>query len=326
MAKKVLVTGASGFLGFHISKQLLQANYEVVTLIREKSDTRLLKNLNCKIIRGSLSSTKDIGKAIKGCDFVIHAAAKTSQDSSDFEDYREANITSTKLLIEASKKEKISRFVFVSSANAFTMGSKANPGKEDSGFMSFLKNSGYAHSKYKAHQLILEETKESNFPAIVVAPTFMVGPYDIKPSSGRLMLYLLKNKLVFYPKGGKSFVAVTAAATACINALKMGETGESYLLSGVNLTYKEYFEKITRFSEENHFLIPIPKSLLKPVEGLYRIIPNKKLLLLITNIQMLFSNNYFSNTKAKKELNMPETHIDSSIRESIQWFQENNYI
>ncbi|MGM0934315.1 MAG: NAD-dependent epimerase/dehydratase family protein [Bacteroidota bacterium] len=326
MTKKVLVTGASGFLGFHITQQLIQANYQVVALLRKSSDTSLLKNLNCKIIRGDLSNAKNIEVAIQDCEFVIHAAAKTTQDSPDSEDYRESNITSTKLLIEASKKQNIKRFVFVSSANAFTMGSKENPGTENSGFMPFLKNSGYAHSKYKAQQLILEEVKENNFPAIVVAPTFMVGPYDIKPSSGRLMLYLLKNKLVFYPKGGKSYVAVSSAATACINALKMGKIGESYLLSGVNLTYKEYFEKIAEISKETRFLIPIPKSLLKPIEGLYPIFPTKKFLLLKTNIRMLFLENYFSNTKAKRELNMPETHIDSSIKESINWFQENRYI
>ncbi len=326
MTKKVLVTGASGFLGFHITKQLIQANYEVKALLRKNSDTSLLKNLDCKIRRGDLNSPKDIEEAIQDCEFVIHSAAKTTQDSPDFEDYSEANITSTKLLIEASKRQNIRRFVFVSSANAFTMGSKENPGTENSGFMPFLKNSGYAHSKYKAHQLILEEAKESNFPAIVVAPTFMVGPNDIKPSSGRLMLYLLKNKLVFYPKGGKSYVAVSSAATACINALKMGKTGESYLLSGVNLTYKEYFEKIAEISGKPRYLIPLPKSLLKLTDSLYRVFPNKKLLLLKTNIRMLFLENYFSNAKAKKELNMPETHIDSSIKESINWFQQNKYI
>ncbi|MBZ9728113.1 NAD-dependent epimerase/dehydratase family protein [Salegentibacter sp. JZCK2] len=326
MTKRVLVTGASGFLGFHITKQLLQANYEVVALLRESSDTSLLRNLNCKIIRGNLSSLVGIEKAIQNCNFVIHAAAKTSQDSPDFEDYREANITSTKLLIEASKKHTIKRFVFVSSANSFTMGRKENPGTENSGFMPFLKNSGYAHSKYKAQQIVLKEARENRFPAIVVAPTFMVGPYDIKPSSGRLMLYFLKNKLVFYPKGGKSYVAVSAAATACINALQMGKTGESYLLSGVNLTYKEYFKKVAEISGESHYLIPLPKRLLKLIEGLYRIFPNRKLLLLKTNIRMLFSENYFNNKKAKEQLAMPVTNIDLSIKESIQWFQENKYI
>ena len=320
-----MVTGASGFLGFHITKQLIQENYKVVALLRKNSDTSLLKHLHCKIIRGDLSNPKDIERAMQECEFVIHAAAKTSQDSPDFADYREANITSTKLLIEASKKQNISRFVFVSSANAFTMGSKENPGTENSDFMPFLRNSGYAHSKYKAQQLVLDEANKNNFPAIVVAPTFMLGPYDIKPSSGRLMLYLLKNKLVFYPKGGKSYVAVSAVATACINAMRMGRTGESYLLSGVNLTYKDFFKKVSEFSTATHFLIPIPISLLNPIEGLYRIFPTKRLLLLKTNVRMLFLENYFSNEKAKKELNMPETHIDSSIKESINWFQENKY-
>jgi len=326
MTKKVLVTGASGFLGFHITKQLLAANYQVVAMIRTSSDASLLKTLNCSIYRGSLSDPTAIEEALQNCGFLIHAASKTSQDSPDFEDYREANITSTELLVKACKKLQIQTVVFVSSANAFTMGSKENPGTENSRFMPFLKNSGYAHSKYKAQQFILEEANKHNFPAIVLAPTFLVGPYDIKPSSGRLLLYVLKNKIVFYPKGGKSYVDVSAVATSCVNALKSGKRGESYLLSGVNLTYKEYFEKVAAISGQSKFFVPIPKFLVKVIGFLAQIFPFKNMLLLKTNLKMLFSENYFSNAKAQKELDMPKTNIDTAIGESVSWFQKNNYI
>lgn len=326
MTPKVLVTGASGFLGFHITKQLLEANYRVVAFIRSSSDTSLLNTLDCSIHRGSLSSKQDIETALKDCDFLVHAASKTSQDSPDFEDYREANITSTKLLMEASEKFNIKNFIFISSANAFTMGSKENPGDENSGFMPFLKNSGYAHSKYKAQKLVLQATENDALPAIVLAPTFLVGPYDSKPSSGRLLLYVLKNKVVFYPKGGKSYVDVKAVATTCVRALKRDKQGESYVLSGVNLTYKEYFKKVAAISGQSKVLVPIPKILVSAIATIASVLPFKSLLLLKTNLKMLFSENYFSNAKAQKELDMPKTNIDSAISESITWFQKNNYI
>lgn len=326
MTPKVLVTGASGFLGFHITKQLLQANYEVVAFIRSSSDATLLNRLDCSIYRGSLNRKKDIETALKDCEFLVHAASKTSQDSPNFEDYREANITSTRLLMEASEKFNIKKFIFISSANAFTMGSKENPGDENSGFMPFLKNSGYAHSKYKAQQLVLQAVVNDAFPAIVLAPTFLVGPYDSKPSSGRLLLYALKNKVVFYPKGGKSYVDVSAVATTCVSALKSNKQGESYLLSGVNLTYKEYFKKVMAISGQSKVLIPIPKILVSLIAIAASVFPSKNMRLLKTNLKMLFSENYFSNAKAQKELDMPKTNINSAIKESITWFKENNYI
>ncbi len=321
MKEKVLVTGANGFLGNHVVRVLLEEGYGVVAMVRPKSSTVILKELNCDIFIGAIINPKDVNVAIKNCDYVVHCASMTSQNERDFEVYNIANVSTTKVLVKACKENQIKRFILVSTANCFTNGTIHKPGCETTGFMSWLKNSGYAYSKYLSQKNVLLEVKENNFPAIVVAPTFLVGPYDSKPSSGALLQYVLNTKIVFYPKGGKSFVDVRSVAIAIKNSLKLGTIGECYLLSGINLSYKEYFKKIASISNKKKWLIPIPNFILNTVNVFYCILRSKDLLLLKTNIRMLLLKNYFSNYKAMKYLEMPETNIDRSIYDTIEWFK-----
>lgn len=324
--RKVLVTGATGFLGNHIVRVLLSRDYRVVVMLRAESDASVLAGLDCTILRGDLSNLKEMETAVKDCDYVIHSAALTAQDITDFEIYRKANVLTTKTLVAACEKNKIEKFVYVSSANSFTPGSIKNPGDENSGFMSRFKDAGYAYSKHLAQEFVLKKAKQENFPAVVVAPTFMIGPIDPKPSSGRLLLYVLKNLIVFYPKGGKSFVDVRAVASATVTALTKGREGESYILSGVNLSYRDFFKKVSGFSNQKKQFLPLPKSTLKVLKVITFLIPFRKLKLLKTNISHVLMDNYFSNKKAKQELGMPSTKLDPLLEETVFWFKENGYL
>ncbi|MBC9795629.1 NAD-dependent epimerase/dehydratase family protein [Sinomicrobium weinanense] len=323
--KTVLVTGANGFLGNHIARVLLQRGFRVIAMVRPASNISALNGLNCTICRGELHNTDDVTLAVKKADYVIHCASMTSQNTTDFTPYKKANFTSTELLVRACEQHHIRRFVLVSTANCFTNGTISDPGNEESGFMNWLKDSGYAYSKYLAQKYVLDKARKNSFPAVVVAPTFMTGPYDTRPSSGALMLYALKKKVLFYPKGGKSFVDVRAAAIATVNALTLGRTGECYLLSGTNLSYKAYFKKVLDVAGQRKWLIPIP-GFTKTAFGLaHRIFPSKRLRLLKTHVRMLSLDNYFSNAKARKHLNMRDTDINESINNAVNWFKSEGY-
>jgi len=319
--KKVLVTGANGFLGNNIVRNLLKNNYSVYALVRLNSNASILKNLDCKIVRSSLGNEIEMDELFANCNFVIHCASKTDQNETNFNEYIKANITSTKKIIFLCKKHKTERLIFISSANCFTNGSKENPGNENSGFMEFLKNSNYAYSKFLAQKLVLKEVRGNNLKAIILAPTFLLGAYDTKPSSGALTNYILTNKILFYPKGGKSFVDVNAITSAVVNALYKGRMGESYLLSGVNMSYKEYFRRVAELSNQKKVIIPIPEVLVNLFSLLLIFLPFKKTLLLKANLTSFFQESYFDNSKAKIELNMPDTIIDDSIIKTIEWLK-----
>jgi dihydroflavonol-4-reductase len=325
---KVMLTGANGLLGSNIAHQLVLQGYEVVTLIRKGSNMAALKGIECKILEGNITNATDVEKAIKECDYVVHCAAKTDQKGSLLE-FEPVNITATTILINLSRKYNIRRFVFVSTANCFTNGAIENPGDENSKFMPWLKKSGYAYSKYVAQSIVLTEFKKSGFPAVVVAPTFMIGPRDAKLSSGKLIMHGLKNRFVFYPTGGKSFIDVEYAAEATVNALKMGRDGESYLLAGENLTYRQFFRKVRQLVSPKIILIPIPEILLKIVAVIFssgQFVFNLPLPFNVTNQRLLCLDNYFSNKKAVTELKLKYTLVDSAIIKAKQWFDKNNML
>jgi dihydroflavonol-4-reductase len=326
---KVLVTGANGLLGSNVASQLTKQGYNVVAVVRKGSNQLALKGIPCEIIECNLTNVADVEKAIFGCDYVVHCAANTQQKPNKLEAFKKINIDATSILIRLSKQHKIKRFVFVSTANCFTNGTIQNPGDESKGFMPWLKNSGYAYSKYLAQQMVLNEVKENNFPAIVVAPTFIIGPRDAKISSGKLLMHGINKRVVFYPPGGKSIVDVDYAAEAIVNSTKMGKIGESYLLSGENLTYKQIFKKISKHSDKKTLLLQIPKWFLISIAHIFssiEIIFRVPLALNKTNQRLLRLDNYFSNKKAVEQLGLNETNAEHAIDKSIQWFKQNKYL
>ncbi len=211
---KDLVTGANGLLGANIVRELVDRGYDVRILARETSDLSGLKDVKVERVNGDILDPDSIDQAVKGCDYVIHSAANTSQWPTDYIHYEPVNVTGTKYVIDAVKKHLVKRFVFVSSANAFGNGTKERPGTELNEFSGFDIGSGYMISKFVAQQAVLAEVERSNLPAIVVNPTFMIGPYDSKPSSGQIIVMGMGKKIQVSPPGGKNFIHVSDAAIA----------------------------------------------------------------------------------------------------------------
>ena len=327
--KKVLVTGANGLLGANIVRQLGTAGYLAKAMVRKGSNTLSLEGANYELFEGAITSEKDVYEAVSACDYVIHSAASTAQTPSNVEAFRKTNIDATRLIMEACKHFNIERFIFVSTANCFTNGSIENPGDETSGFMPWLKGSGYAYSKYLAQQEVLENVKKHAFPAIVVSPTFMLGPHDSKPSSGKLLLYGYNKKIVFYPPGGKSFVDVEFAAKAICNALTKGRVGETYLLAGNNMTYKDFFKLVEKQTGKRKILIQIPGKVLTTLGssvGFFGKVFGLSLPLNTVNARLLSLDNYFSNKKAVSELGLEETDVDAAVASAIDWFKQNTLL
>lgn len=326
---KVLVTGANGLLGSNTVAELIKQGYPVVAMVRKNSNRLALADLNCEIFEGDVTRFGDLEKAISGCRYVVHCAANTNQRFKQIKKYEAINIYSTAFLIELCKKQGIHRFIYVSTANCFTNGSLQHPGTEKGGFMSWLKSSGYAYSKYQAQQMVLNEARQSDFPALVVAPTFMIGPRDSKPSSGKILLYGLKKPIVFFPPGGKSFVDVTLVANAIVNALDKGTPGESYLLSGVNLTYRSFFNLMRTIHHRRQILLPLPRAILAGLAIFFDFIGTifpVSLPLNRVNQRLLCLDNYFCSEKAQVELGFKLTELTTAMTLATAWFKANNYL
>ncbi len=326
---KVLVTGANGLLGSHVVRELLSRNFEVRSMVRKGSNLKALEGTSTELFVGSIISKTDVENAVNGCDYVIHVAARTSQSPSDLEAFYYPNIRSTQFFIDVCAKNNVLRFVYISTANCFGNGSKEFPGDEERPFLPWLKKSGYAHSKWLAQQRVLKSSVQKKLDSVVVNPTFMIGENDVKPSSGEIFFHVLNRAVVFCPPGGKNFVDVKTAANGVIEAMLKGRNGECYLLAGENLSYREFFIKVLRTSNQKPVLIALPDWVLTKAGAIgdflerYFKIPVR---LTSQNAKMLCTGNYYSSEKAIKELDFKLVPVQQSIERAILWFQNNNYI
>ncbi len=322
--KTILITGVSGLLGGNLALTLADQGYFVKGLIRSHSINSLLSHPKIDLVFGDLSDEASLYEMLQNVDLVIHAAANTSMKANNLDEYIQINLVGTQNIIRAAQKAKVGKFIYVSTANTFGFGTKDHPGNELKKFPSFLKDAGYPYSKYLAQQWVLREAKSSTMSISIINPTFMIGAYDHKPSSGKIILMAMEKRFVFCPPGGKNFVSVDDVAQVVCNAIDYGKSGECYLAAGINLTYKEFYQKLINVTGQKSWVIVLPTFLIKfvgKISSAIEAITGKPKLLNYSNARMICLGNYFTAQKAIKELKMPQTPIEEAIGNAIRWFR-----
>ncbi len=324
--QRILVTGANGLLATNLIVALLEKGYLVRGLLRDRRKYKGPDHQNLELVTGDITDQKRMQEVLEECNSVIHVAALTSHDIRHYDPYKKINVDATESLAEQAIEQKIKKFVYVGSANAFGFGTLENPGTENMPIRPPFSNSFYAISKLEAQHRVLSYQKKIH--ACVVNPTFMIGPYDGKPSSGRIILMGYNKRIIFCPPGGKNFVNATDAAQGVIDALERGENGQAYLLAGENLTFRDFFQKLTRIKARQSLILPIPALLLNTggYIGSFLRFLGIKTQLSITNTRMLCINNFYTSEKAQKKLKTEFSGIETGIREAIEWFKKNGKI
>ena len=329
MIKTVLLTGANGFLGSHLARELVQRGYAVRGLVRQRSRCATLAGLPVTLCEGDVLEPDSVARAMAGCDAVIHAAALAQVNPARNPALWAVNQTGTEHVIQAAIRAKVARFVYVGTANVFGFGTKANPGSETSPFAGMRYGSDYMESKAAATRLVEGAVRERNLPAVLVHPTFMLGALDIKPTSGQMLLELYRGRVIGYPAGGKNFVHVRDVAVATINALTMGRVGESYILGNENLSYREAFGQMAQCMGVQPPRRAIPPALAQlygyGCDAWARL--TGRLGQLNSSMTAVANDgHYFSSQKAITELALPQTPITGAISEAFDWFKQNKYV
>ena len=324
----VFLTGAGGMLGNSILRELLKREYKVTGLYRPGERIPEIDSKNFQATVGDLLNKDLMQKSAAESEFIIHAAASTSVWPRRHPLTVKVNLEGTKNLVEAAQKNKVKRFIHIGTANSFAPGSKNNPGNESNPYDGWRFNMDYMDSKFEAQKFLLQEFQERNFPVIIINPTYMIGPFDFGPSSGKMLLALYQNKIPGYSAGGKSFVCSKDVAKAVVNGLTMGNTGQCYIAGGENMNYQEFFSKACKVMNKPFRLRAIPGGLVlsygflnSAVSRLIRKAPVLSYgMAKIGNLEQ-----YYSSEKIRTELHMPQTPIETGIEECLQWFKSNNY-
>lgn len=327
---KILVTGPDGVLGSNIVRELLSRDHKVsVLLFEEEKPSITLDGLPIERFYGNIINPEDLDKCIAGQDAVIHAAASTSVFPARNPFVNKVNIGGTENVIAACLKHNVGRMIYVGTANSFGYGSEEEPGKEGNPYQSAIYGVDYMDSKQKAQEIVLDAVKTKGLQAIVVNPTFMIGPFDSRPSSGAMILAVHSGKVPGFSSGGKNFVAVKDAATAISNAITMGTVGECYILGNRNLTYEAAFNMIAKTISAkpvkrklSNFIVKSYGSLNSFFAKLFKYYPGVTKELAIISCE----KHYYTPEKARKEIGLPETPIEEAIEECFNWFKENDYL
>jgi dihydroflavonol-4-reductase len=325
---KALVTGANGFLASNVVRELNRRGYSVRAMVRSTADLRSLPGTDYELFYGNITNIIHTVEAAKDCDVVIHTAADTSQHHTNAEFYMRTNVLGTFNMLEAALKNNVKRFIYVSTANTFGYGTKSNPGNENMPVKYPFTSSGYAMSKMKAQELVLEYANSGKLETVVVNPTFMIGPHDTKPSSGKIITRIYNKKFVLVPPGGKNFIHVADVASGICNAIDKGKTGSCYLLANENLSYSEFYTKLSKVAGKPFYQIKLPSGLLNTIAVLAKLATNSgfKSDLSPVNARILCVDNYFSSSKAVNDLMLPQTPVDIAISDALEWFRQYGYI
>jgi len=321
---KVLVTGANGLLGHQVVFMLQKINFQVNIIVRSVKNIHFDVNL-VEVFEGNFNHYQTLKTAAEGCDAIIHIAAVTATNLLRYEDYSQINVDASAQLIRVANELNINKLVFVSTANTIGFGAENKSATENYSIQFPFSESFYAQSKVEAERLFVEASLLPNRHVIIINPTFMIGAYDAKPSSGKLMLMGYRNLLMFTPKGGKNFVPVSDVAMAICNALTQGKNGERYLAAGKNLSFKEFYTLQKQIGNYQQVVIQLPDFLVLAIGKIGDLIRRcgMKTELCSMNLRQLIVQEYYSNEKVKAELSMPETDLEIAISEAICWFREN---
>jgi len=254
---RYLVTGASGFLGRHLTLALASKKHAVVALSRNPADF----GPEITVRRGDVTEKTSILDAIAGCDGVFHCAGKVSRKPEDAEQLHRVHVGGTKNVLEVAKVAGVQRFVLASTSGTVAVSSDPDhvANENDETPIGLIARWPYYRAKLFAERTALE-ANGPNLEVVSVNPTLLLGPGDVNGSSTEDVRLFLEKKIPAVPPGGLSYVDARDAAIGMALAMEKGTPGKRYLLGASNVTIREFFQRLERVSGTKGPILPMPRA------------------------------------------------------------------
>jgi dihydroflavonol-4-reductase len=302
--RSVAVTGATGFVGYHLVRQLTGAGARVTALVRSPSSSARLVAIGVHCVRGNLDDTEALARLCDGCELVFHLAATVGFDG-NWDHYRQINVRGSQALARAARAAGVRRLIHTSSIVAVAGADRPRALDETAAWNLDGLRVPYVTTKRQAEEAVLAEAG-AGLEVVVTNPASVVGPDDFSASEfGTLCKRFWRRRLPLYFGAGNNFVDVRDVAAGHLLAAERGRPGERYLLVGSNRSYTAFFADLARVAARPIFRTRVPQIVGTGVAALHEALglrqgPRPYLTLGQARLMGLYF--YFDSTKARREL------------------------
>ena len=323
---KVLVTGATGFVGSAVMRQLLARGDAVVVLARAHGDRRNLLGHPVTIVEGDLRDPASLVRACEGVDGLYHVAADYRLWTRNPAELYAANVDGTRNLMQAALAARVPRIVYTSSVATLGLNGDGSPATEDTpvGLDDMIGH--YKRSKFLAEGAVATLISERNLPAVIVNPSTPIGPHDIKPTpTGRIIRDALHGKIPAYVDTGLNLVHVDDVAAGHLLAFARGVVGRRYILGGENRSLRELLTSIAELCGRRPPRIELPRRALYPIayasECWAWLSHGAEPQVTVDGLRMSKKKMYFDSQRARTELGYRFRPAAAAIAAAVEWFQ-----
>jgi dihydroflavonol-4-reductase len=324
-----VVTGASGLLGANLAAELIAQGHTVTATRRPSTDTSSLADLPIKWVCANLGSVAELRDVFAGADVVFHCAACVSTRRTITLAMSAVNIGATRAVVEAAIAAGTPRVVYTSTANTIGPAPEGTPADEQTPWAMDKAGlaSAYAVTKWRAE--ILVERACDKLDAVIVNPTYLVGPRDARPSSGRLIIEIANRRVPYWTPGYNNFADVYEVARGMIAAWLHGKRGERYILGGQELTYRDFTERVAGVTgvDPPRRRLPYSVAWIAGKAGDLLEITGRETTVNSISIRYAYTDRYrFRSDKAVRELAYVVGPIEPAIRNAVTWFRTRGMI
>ncbi|WP_187369044.1 NAD-dependent epimerase/dehydratase family protein [Baekduia soli] len=316
---KTLVTGASGLVGSHVARALVERGDDVRVTARRHAALDALGGLDVEIVEADVLQRGEMRRALRGVDRLFHVAGATTLRAGPRALY-EANVTGTRIALEEALRAGLGRVVHTSAAAA--IGPARGPGAtadEDQAFNGARVGLSYAHAKAEAEREALRISAQG-LPVVIVNPAHVLGPGDLFRSSTELVRRFLRREIPFYVDGGLCVVGAADVARGHLLADEHGRVGERYILGGRNFTNDRLFADLGRLSGVEPPAIKLPLTAALALARAAEALPGTAVMT-VQEIRALGLWWSYRSAKARRELGWSTGHHEQPLIETIEWLR-----